>query len=98
MARRVWVRPEFGDGCSFSPDTAIVTVPGPRPREVRAVSLVPCCQDHDLATAIGGDSAARLEADRAFRACLRCRVGWFRSAVYYRAVRLFGGVFWRWTA
>ena len=89
LVRRVWVKPQFGDGCTMSPDTAIVRVK--ETGEFRAVSLVPCCEPHDVAYAKGGTAEDRRAADKEFHLCLRCRVGWLRSRMYYTAVRVFGG-------
>lgn len=89
LVRRVWVKPQFGDGCTLSPDTAILRVK--ETGEYRAVSLVPCCEAHDMLYSQGGTKEDRLAADKEFHLCLRCRVGRLRSRIYYTAVRLFGG-------
>ena len=89
LARRVWTKPQFGDGCTMSPDTAILRVK--ETGEYRAVSLVPCCEPHDVAYAKGGTAEDRRAADKEFHLCLRCRVGWLRSRMYYTAGRIFGG-------
>lgn len=73
----------------MSPDTAFVR--SSETGKLVAVSLVPCCETHDLAYADGGTREDRLAADKEFHLCLRCRVGWLRSRMYYTAVRIFGG-------
>ena len=92
--KTAFVKPQFGDGCSFSPDTLVCTIRNREGiRETRAVSLTPCCQDHDLAYHIGGDDDDRKIADREFRICLRCRIGRWKASAYYYAVRIFGAAF-----
>ena len=88
------------DGCTFSPDTLVVTrknIDGVR--ETRAVSVTQCCVTHDRGYEehqIDGADATRREVDQKFRACLRCRIGAMRASVYYYAVRAFGAR--RWSA
>ena len=84
------VKPAFGDGCSYSPDTLVVTRKIDGVRITRAVSITGCCVDHDVAYYVGGDEGDRREADETFHACLRCRIGRLSASIYYYGVRLFG--------
>ena len=60
------------------------------------VAAWPCCEDHDTRYERGGSREDRLEADLAFYQCLLVSRMPIRSArIYYFAVRLFGGPFWR---
>lgn len=79
------VKPEFGDGCTFSPDGFVL--------KSKYVSVVPCCVAHDRAYDSGGTEEERKNADKEFHKCLKCKIGWFRAWIYYRAVRRFGRFF-----
>ena len=86
MAAAVWTKPQFGDGCSYSPDVIIL--------RSGAVSVVECCETHDKAYSKGGGHRDRHAADRQLHECLRCRIGRWRASVYYAGVRLFGRFSW----
>ena len=91
------VKPQFGDGCSFSPD-GFVTDKG-------YVSIVKCCSRHDF-TYSGDDDPeiTREVADAELRHCIRCTLraagcSAFYSArkawVYFRVVRAVGWAFYK---
>ncbi len=77
------IREFKSDGCTFFPDT------------INDISLLPPCVTHDYAYWQGGPPAARLTADRRLRSDIRALGMPVVAACMYRAVRLFGGRFWK---
>ncbi|QDT94279.1 hypothetical protein [Gimesia algae] len=73
------------NGCNCAPD------------EFGGVDLKPACHFHDWAYYLGGCSKDRKRADQQFYRNLRaCDLGKFVAGIYYRRVRLFGGLAFAW--
>lgn len=87
-ARAAW-RLIKGDGCTAAPE----------------FTFTPCCDEHDrhymTHTEANGRSITRAEADRRFLECCRRNappipiLGPLLPFIYFAAVRLFGGRYWR---
>ena len=72
----------LGEQCSFVPD----------------LDVGECCADHDIAYQIGGSETDRGDADLAFRTCIRSEGRPIVAFIYYWGVRLFGWLFFNYTA
>lgn len=86
--RRVWQKIKT-NGCTASPD----------------LWFHECCDDHDRTYGSGldrrGNPTTRWRADIALFRCIRRRrarnplTGWIIPGIYWTAVRIFGGKFWK---
>ncbi len=72
----------MSDGCTFAPDT------------INGISLKPPCKKHDDAYDAGGSWEDRLAADTQLRTDIEAKGMPVVAAIYYHAVRLFGGRRW----
>ena len=68
------------DACTLAPDFSFTA---------------PCCRDHDRCYDRGGDGDDRLACDEGLRDCIADSGHPFIAAIYFGAVRAFGGVFFR---
>lgn len=92
MTRRASVREQFAalraswarlrgktDGCTLSPDFDFKT----------------CCDWHDIRYRENPERISRADADAKLRRCIRRKGYLVLPWLYWGAVRLFGGAFWR---